>query len=63
MPQPPAFNFIPGVLQAVIFVAGKPQDALFGVVLVTNVLIGIGQELRAKRTLGRLAALSAPRSA
>ena len=63
MPQPPAFNFFPGVLQAVILVAGKPQDALFGVVLVTNALIGIGQELRAKRTLGRLAALSAPRSA
>jgi len=42
-------------------VVGKPQDALFGVVLVTNALIGIGQELRAKRTLDRLAALSAPR--
>ena len=29
--------------------------------LVTNALIGIGQELRAKRTLDRLAVLSAPR--
>src|SRR2546430_13933721 len=35
--------------------------SLFGVVLVTNALIGIGQELRAKRTLDRLAVLSAPR--
>ena len=55
------FNFILGVLLAVILVAGQPQDALFGVVLVTNALIGIVQELRAKRTLDRLAVLSAPR--
>src|SRR6266851_2583930 len=55
------FNLILGVLLAVILVAGQPQDALFGVVLVTNALIGIGQELRAKRTLDRLAVLSAPR--
>ena len=34
------------VLLAVILVAGEPQDALFGIVLVTNALIGIGQELR-----------------
>src|SRR6266851_4799025 len=55
------FNLILGVLLAVILVAGQPQDALFGVVLITNALIGIGQELRAKRTLDRLAVLSAPR--
>ena len=39
---------------------GDPRDALFGIVLVSNALIGIGQELRAKRTLDRLAVLSAP---
>ena len=55
------FNFILGTLLAVILVAGQPQDALFGIVLVTNALIGIGQELRAKLTLDRLAVLSAPR--
>ncbi len=55
------FNLILGVLLAVILIAGQPQDALFGVVLVANALIGIGQELRAKRTLDRLAVLSAPR--
>ena len=55
------FNLILGVLLAVILVAGQPQDALFGIVLVTNALIGIGQEVRAKRTLDRLAVLSAPR--
>ena len=30
------FNFILGVLLAVILIAGQPQDALFGVVLVTT---------------------------
>ncbi|MFI5062535.1 MAG: HAD-IC family P-type ATPase [Streptosporangiales bacterium] len=55
------FNFILGVLLAVILAAGEPQDALFGIVLVANALIGIGQELRAKLTLDRLAVLSAPR--
>jgi len=55
------FNLILGVLLAVILAVGEPQDALFGIVLVTNALIGIAQELRAKRTLDRLAVLSAPR--
>src|SRR5215471_12340749 len=54
------FNFILGVLLAVILAVGEPQDALFGLVLIANALIGIGQELRAKRTLDRLAVLSAP---
>ena len=55
------FNFILGVLLAVILAVGEPQDALFGIVLVANAVIGIGQELRAKLTLDRLAVLSAPR--
>src|SRR5262249_9979727 len=55
------FNLILGALLAVILAVGQPQDALFGIVLVTNALIGIGQELRAKRTLDRLAVLSAPK--
>jgi cation-transporting P-type ATPase E len=55
------FNLLLGVLVAVILVWGEPADALFGIVLVTNALIGIGQELRAKRTLDRLAVLSVPR--
>src|SRR5215471_17215102 len=55
------FNLILGVLLAVILAFGQPQDALFGIVLVTNAVIGIGQELRAKRTLDQLAVLSAPR--
>jgi cation-transporting ATPase E len=56
------FNFILGALLAVILAVGEPQDALFGLVLVANALIGIAQELRAKRTLDRLAVLSAPQA-
>ncbi|HMQ27534.1 MAG TPA: HAD-IC family P-type ATPase, partial [Acidimicrobiales bacterium] len=38
------------------------NDALFGFVLVANALIGILQEWRAKRTLDRLAIVSAPKA-
>ena len=54
------FNAILGTLLAVILVVGPVQDALFGVVLVTNAAIGIYQELRAKRVLDRLSLLTAP---
>ena len=56
------FNAILGALLVAILAAGHPQDGLFGIVLVANALIGIVQELRAKRTLDRLAVLSAPRA-
>jgi cation-transporting ATPase E len=55
------FNVIMGTLLAVILVVGPPQDAVFGIILLANTLIGVGQELRAKRTLDRLAVLTAPR--
>src|ERR1035441_1319328 len=40
------FNFILGVLLAVILVAGQPQDALFGIVLVTNGRVACGEGVR-----------------
>ena len=57
------FNAILGVLLVVILIIGPIQDALFGLVLVANSLIGIVQEVRAKRTLDQLAVLNAPRAA
>jgi cation-transporting P-type ATPase E len=54
------FNAILGTLLVVILTIGPLQDALFGVVLVTNTGIGIYQEWRAKRTLDRLSLLTAP---
>src|SRR5262245_47219215 len=54
------FNAILGALLVIILTIGPLQDALFGVVLVTNTGIGIYQEWRAKRTLDRLSLLTAP---
>ncbi len=55
------FNAIVGVLFAIILVIGPIQDGLFGFVIVINTLIGIVQELRAKRTLERLAIIGEAR--
>jgi cation-transporting ATPase E len=54
------FNAILGALFLAVLAVGHPADALFGLVIIWNALIGIVQELRAKRTLDRLAVLSAP---
>jgi cation-transporting ATPase E len=55
------FNILLGILLLIILlVVRQPKDALFGIVLVSNAAIGIIQELRAKRTLDRLALLTAP---
>jgi cation-transporting P-type ATPase E len=56
------FNLLIGSLLVVILLVAPLQDALFGLVALTNTLIGIGQELRAKRTLDRLTVISAPRA-
>jgi len=54
-------NAIIGVLLIMILAVGPIQDALFGGVIIANTLIGVIQELRAKRTLDRLAILGAAR--
>lgn len=56
------FNFLLGTLLVVILAVREYRDALFGIVLVLNAAIGIVQEVRAKRSLDRLAVLNAPRS-
>lgn len=55
------FNAIVGVLFAIILVIGPIQDGLFGFVIIINTLIGVVQELRAKRTLERLAIIGEAR--
>jgi cation-transporting ATPase E len=54
------FNAILAVLAVAVLATGRWGDALFALVLVINAIIGIGQEVRAKRTLDRLAVLHAP---
>ena len=56
------FNAILGILFVVMVIFGPLRDALFGLVLLGNTLVGIVQEIRAKRTLDRLHLLSAPKA-
>ncbi len=53
-------NAIMITLFVLILVAGFPRDGLFVGVVVSNAVIGIVQEVRAKRELDRLAVLNAP---
>ena len=53
-------NGIMLALFAAILVAGFPKDGLFVGVVVSNAIIGVAQEIRAKRELDKLAVLSAP---
>ncbi len=55
-------NAIIGTLLVLILIAGFPADSLFAGVIISNSIIGIAQELQARRTLGALAVLSAPRA-
>jgi cation-transporting ATPase E len=56
------FNAILAGFGAVTLAFGDWRDALFLGILVANAAIGISQEVRAKRTLDRLALLVAPRA-
>ncbi|MCC8247791.1 HAD-IC family P-type ATPase [Saccharothrix luteola] len=56
------FNGLLTALFLVILATGRWQNGLFGLVVVANTAIGVVQELRAKRTLDRLAVLNAPRA-
>lgn len=55
-------NGIMLALFAAILVAGFPRDGLFVGVVVSNAVIGVTQEIRAKKELDRLAVLSAPKA-
>jgi cation-transporting P-type ATPase E len=54
-------NAIIGVLLILILIVGPWQDAMFGGVIIANTLIGMIQELRAKRTLDKLAVVGEAR--
>jgi len=55
-------NLVVAVLAALVLVSGSPKDALFAGVIVANSVIGIVQEVRAKRVLDRLSVISAPKA-
>jgi cation-transporting ATPase E len=56
------FNALLFALFLMTLATGRWQNGLFGLVIIANSAIGIIQELRAKRTLDRLAVLNAPRA-
>ncbi|MFC6882811.1 HAD-IC family P-type ATPase [Actinomadura yumaensis] len=49
------FNALIGSLFVLVLIFGEWQDGLFGGIIIANSAIGVVQELRAKRTLDRLA--------
>ena len=61
------FTFVNNILFALglaLVLVGRPMDALVSLVVIsTNVLVGIVQEIRAKRTLDRIALLTRPTAA
>jgi cation-transporting P-type ATPase E len=61
------FTFVNNILFALgiaLVLVGRPMDALVSLAVIsTNVLVGIVQEIRAKRTLDRIALLTRPTAA
>jgi len=55
-------NLIVAILAALVIIAGSPKDALFAGVIVANSVIGVYQELRAKKVLDELRVVNAPRA-
>jgi len=56
------FNGLVGGAFLVLLILGQFEDALFGLAVIANALIGIVQEFRAKRTLDNLTLLNQPRA-
>ena len=55
------FNFFNGlniVLASLVLIAGSPKNAIFALVIIVNSVIGVGQELSARKTLEKLSMLS-----
>lgn len=53
-----SFNAINAILAIIVFIAGSPKNALFAFVIIINTLVGIIQEVRAKKVLERLSVIS-----
>jgi len=54
------FNGIVGSSFLLLLVLGQWKDAIFGITVLVNVMIGITQEYRSKRALDKLSLLNAP---
>ena len=54
------FNFINVILAGLVIFTGSYKNALFIIVVLTNLTVGIVQEIRAKKTIDKLSLISAP---
>ena len=56
------FNFLNVVLLVLVLMVGSVKNAFFVGIVIINTLIGIAQEIRAKKTIDKLAILTARKS-
>ena len=56
------FNFLYVVLLVLVLLVGSYKNAFFVCIIIINTLIGIAQEIRAKKTIDKLAILTARKS-
>ena len=56
------FNFVNFALALIVILIGSYRNALFITIILANLVIGIAQEIRAKRTIDKLSLISAPRA-
>ena len=54
------FNLINAILAGLVIFTGSYKNALFMIVIITNLAVGIVQEIRAKKTIDKLSLISAP---
>lgn len=52
------FNALNLILAVAVIIAGSPKNAIFAVVIITNSLIGVFQELKAKKIIEKLSVIS-----
>ncbi|WP_251859801.1 HAD-IC family P-type ATPase [Clostridium sp. Marseille-Q2269] len=53
-----SYNALNAILAIIVFIAGSPKNAVFAGVIITNTIIGMFQEVRAKGVLERLSVLN-----
>ena len=56
------FNLINVVLAVLVLIAGSFRNALFMIIIICNIGIGIFQEIRSKRVIDKLSIISAPKA-
>ncbi|WP_163237650.1 cation-translocating P-type ATPase [Clostridium sporogenes] len=53
-----SYNALNAILAIIVFIAGSPKNAVFAGVIITNTIIGMFQEIRAKSILERLSVIN-----